>query len=125
VDPLAGDGFQAFPWEEVYRALDGPAENVNPDMERFAKALKTLITWICGTQLNRNADRVIGRRALALGWLLGCEGLEKKSLTSIAKTLGASKMTLSVRVCEATTAFGLTNRRQAYAHWRRKKWKTR
>lgn len=93
-DPL--DGKHAdFDWEYVFTSLDGEPPPSPDDVERFAAALKRIIEWLVKGQINKSCDRLFGRRAMALAWLLDPGLFEGRSLASLAETLDISRACLS------------------------------
>jgi hypothetical protein len=124
-----------FPYEEVFRDLDGELE---PDWQdddlnaKLAQALKAVFQWVLDTN-NDNSNSIIkensrarlklselvGRRFLALAWVVNPDLFpDGPSLTSLAKTARTSKWAMRRLTGQVSREFGITNRGQAHA-WNR------
>jgi len=117
-DPTA-EPYCDFDWDELYTSL---GEATDEDMQlrvRLALAFRRVFRWVLNTKLNnKNAAQYIGRRAIALAWVMNPELFEGKSITEVAATLGLPKQILSKASAAASLKFGIQNRGQAHA-WNR------
>lgn len=122
LDPL--DGRVAdFDWEAVERALgEEPGDDEGAiDYQAFAFALRRVLRWLVARRQARGWDRTVGRRAIALAWIVDPSFIPgAPSLRRIEGRLLIPRNILSRYVAEATREFGLRNRGQSHG-WNRKK----
>jgi hypothetical protein len=116
-DPLDGLLWQgSMPGEE---AAEATKEEL--DMERLATALGRLLGWMAGQNKGqdlRDYDRHVGRRAIALIWVVNPALFEgSPSLAHLAKGLGITRAALSGHSAAFSRAFGLRNRSQVAHGW--------
>ena len=120
-DPLAITHAD-FDFAEVERALgeiepEGQSEEFR---KKLAQALGLMLRHICATQVNTDCDRVIGRRAIGLAWVVRPDIFGGCSLASIARKLRIKPRTLQSRSAQASAYFGVVNRGQSHG-WNRTK----
>jgi len=113
-----------FDYGEVERCLGEGSEGEEPvlDSERFAHALRVIFRWITrGSGRSRaNQERMVGRRTIALAWLLDPSTFEgAPSLARLEAQFGIPTNLLSRIVSEASATFGIRNRDQVHG-WNRK-----
>ncbi len=115
VDPLY-DGHQGFDWETVERALGEIEDGLDDEAQRqkLRVALAEILRFICGVRLRPGADAWIGRRCIALCWVVNPELFGGVSLTKLAESIGHHKMALSPKAADATRKFNVRNRFQAH-----------
>lgn len=110
-----------FDWQSVYEALGEVREDLDErDYGTLAAALQEVLKWLVRGDLKHpNFDRMIGRRAIGLTWVL-CPSYfaGSPSLTKIALSLGITPAALSAHSTSATKAFGVTNKPQVHG-WNR------
>jgi hypothetical protein len=114
VDPLT-EACAEFDYEQVYRDLDGDVDWQDDDLnQKLAQLLRHIFQFALDTELSAGADRRIGRRFLALAWVVDPSLFAgSPSLAKLAARLGTDSATLSRLTSEATRTFGITNRCQA------------
>ena len=123
-DPLDGrtDGFD---WPSL-EALAGEAEardSTTPDFALLAETLNRLFAWLVEGRSHslRHLDRTIGRRAIAMIWVVRPDLIEgTPSLAQLAEQLGETRAGLSLYAADFTRTFGLANRGQVHG-WNRKR----
>ena len=122
LDPVDGRN-EDFDWQGLERMLgeDAPLPAGQPDFTLLAETLTRLFAYLLeGRAASRHMDRTIGRRAIAMIWVLRPDLIEgTPSLARIARKIGKTRAALSKQASEFSRAFGLTSRSQARA-WNRK-----
>lgn len=122
-DPLdnrTGD----FDWDTLESLLD-EQERPNaqePDFVLLAETLNRLFAWLVHgrSQSSEHLDRTIGRRALAMIWVVRPDLIEgTPSLATLARELGETRAGLSWHAADFSRAFGVINRGQVHG-WNRK-----
>jgi len=108
---------QEFDWVGLEVMLgEAPASPSGRDLVMMAEALSRLFAWLVdGKRMpKRGLDRIIGRRALAMVWVVRPDLIAgTPSLAKIAKDLGQSRAGLSWHAAEFSRVFGIRNRAQA------------
>lgn len=119
VDPLFESSYD-FDMAAVERAL-GEAEKL-PDEHRdqLATAIWEIVRWLCDVPMNPNAPAMIGRRAIALAWVIRPELFDGISLTKLAASLDLHKVLMSIHSAEASRVFKVRNRGQSHG-WQHNK----
>lgn len=111
-----------FPWEELYARLDEAKRELSErDYEAMVIALRRILDFILATDLDRkDADALIGRRAIALGWTLSpALFIGSPSLRRLSKSIGVNNRNMSKLTAQASRKFGCRNRAQLHGHnWR-------
>ena len=119
LDPV--DGRTAdFDWASMDQELGELAEELDAhDYEALTVALRRVLLWIVHRCNNPGSDLIIGRRALALTWVIN-PGLipGSPSLRRLERRLGIPQNMLSRYAADATREFGYRNRGQAHG-WNR------
>jgi hypothetical protein len=108
--------FIEFDWELLRRALGEARDEMSEtDYELLAQVLRELLRWIVkGSRL-----ALIGRRAVALAWVVNPDILEGDSLTKIAKRVLCQSVRLHQLSGEVSRTFNARNRSQAHAsNWK-------
>lgn len=104
-----------FDFDAVDKALGSNGDTIDEEtMTRLTTALVLLVRWICDVSLRKGADAVVGRRAIALAWVLRPEIFNGQSLSALAAQLGTKKMNLSRWTAEFSRVFHLRNRGQSH-----------
>ena len=128
-DPLAPPDTCDFDWDELSRNLGEPqgdddtvgvAEPTDANSRTEDVVLHLLVSLI-GTDSRRGCDRRIGRRAVALGWLLRPEIFDGKSVSRIAADLGIPRSKLATLVAGFSREINYVSRGQCHGSWARKK----
>ena len=108
---------QEFDWVGLEAMLgESPASPSGRDLVLMAEALSRLFAWLVdGKRLpHRGLDRIIGRRAIAMVWVVRPDLIEgTPSLAAIARRLGQTRAGLSWHAAEFSRVFGIRNRAQA------------
>lgn len=123
LDPLASPMQVDFDWNELYERLGEASEQQEHDeeMERINEFVRKLFEWVIAIDLNNpNAQVIVGRRFIALAWVLNPALFENSpSASKLADMLGIKrKADLWTLTGAASTHFGITNRGQSHA-WNR------
>ena len=123
VDPLS-DKHQDFDFDAVCRAL-GEVQGVElaeETREQLRQCLAAIFGFLVDVNLDRpNVDTYIGRRAIAMAWVVKPALFGGASQTQIAALIGASnKMTISPHAAEFSRLFNVRNRGQSHG-WNRSK----
>lgn len=122
LDPLDGRASE-FDWNELIRSLGEDGDDLSDlDYEAMGIALRRLLQWLVtvGHAKPRKMAEMVGRRTLALAWVLDPGIIEgTPSLSSLARRIGTSKAVLSLSSAKVSKEFGISNRAQAHA-WNRK-----
>lgn len=121
-DPVEDHSIADFDWDELLSRLGEPESELSQrDYEGLVKALRSILKWLLGADLDRREpERMIGRRTIALVWALNPALFKHNpSLTKLANRLGIAKATLSVHASHASRKFQLTNEYHAH-NWRTK-----
>lgn len=126
LDPLDGRVGE-FDWEAIEHALGEQCPDLTErDYAAMGIALRRVLQWMVtvGRCEPKKMAEIIGRRTLALAWVMDPSIIEgSPSLSSLAKRIGTSKAVLSLSSSKASKVFGISNRAQAHA-WNRKTRKT-
>lgn len=121
-DPLSPT-HQDFPFDDVARALGEDVDLERDDVrEMVANAIAGIMRFCLNTDItNKRAEQIIGRRLIALAWVLNPGLFEgSPSLIKLSKRMGMkSPFALHILSGEVTRNFGIKNRAQAHA-WNRK-----
>lgn len=114
VNPLV-DGVAEFPFEEVFEHLDGQIEDWQDDdlHDRMVRFVKAVFEFCTDTTLTHKADAMIGRRLIALAWVVCPDAFDGASLASIAPKLGFTPAILHSLSAEVSRTFKVQNRRQS------------
>ncbi|MGN6556257.1 MAG: hypothetical protein ACTHLW_21305 [Verrucomicrobiota bacterium] len=107
-----------FDWE-LLRRIMGEAKEEMGDVNYalLADVLREILTWLVkGKEL-----KIVGKRAVALAWVVNPDLLDSKSMRSMARQLGLSRGVLCRETGEASRVFKIRNRAQAHS----KNWKAR
>lgn len=123
LDPLASPMHEDFNWDELYERMDEPTDSQAHDeqMEQITEFVRKLFEWVIAIDMNNpNAQMLVGRRFIALAWVLNPAMFEDSpSASKLAETLGIKrKADLWTLTGEASQYFGITNRGQSHA-WNR------
>jgi hypothetical protein len=117
-DPLALPMEENFDFDALDRNVDEAMDGADDEhREKLVRAIRRVLEWtIAGVKLEPGADKLIGRRCLALLWTIGPESyLQNLSLSKVAVLLGLDKATLSKYSGEARRKFRVQNRFQSHA----------
>lgn len=125
-DPTAAGatGSYEFDWNELYRRLGEPTDEEEPELEQrdfatMGRGLAKILDYILDVDLSKaNAPHVIGRRLLALAWVIDPRRFQNASIRKLAKRLGASAPHLSNMAADSSRKFKISNRFQAH-DWRK------
>lgn len=103
--------FIEFDWELLRRALGEAREELGEvQFAVLADIMGELLRWIVkGDKLH-----IIGRRAVALGWVVNPDIFKGVSAASLAKRVGCHKAMLSEDAAEASRKYGVRNRAQQH-----------
>lgn len=119
-DPLTELGAADFPFEQIFRELDGDDGGGERRKEELVSALKVLLTWFAEpfkdkTQSDKKLDRT-GKRVLAALWVLnpGCFREGPISAAELSRQIGNNRVVISDHASEFTRRFGLRNRFQSH-----------
>jgi hypothetical protein len=123
LDPLAPSMEEDFDWDELYERFGEVSDRQMHDeqMERINKFVRELFQWVVAIDLNRpNSQTLIGRRFIALAWVLNPALFEgTPSASKLAESLGiARKANLWELTGEVSRHFKIINRGQSHA-WNR------
>lgn len=101
-----------FDWAGLEERLGEAAEELSErDYEGLVEAFNVILDWLLdGSPMSER----IGRRVIALAWVLNPSRFDGESVTKIASRLGLSKATLSCETAAASKRFGIRNRGQAH-----------
>jgi hypothetical protein len=123
LDPLDGRVGE-FDWDAIESALGEQCPDLTErDYAAMGIALRRVLQWMVtvGRCEPKKMAEIIGRRTLALAWVMDPSILEgSPSLSSLAKRIGTSKAVLSLSSSKASKVFGISNRAQSHA-WNRKR----
>jgi hypothetical protein len=124
LDPLAPPMQEDFDWDELYERFGELSDRQKHDeqMERINEFVRKLFQWVVAIDLNRpNSQMLIGRRFIALAWVLNPALFEgSPSASKLAESLGITrKANLWELTGEASRHFNIVNRGQSHA-WNRK-----
>ena len=120
VDPLH-ETTEDFPYEEVERNLGEPVDARGEEMARLVQAVNALIRYLVPAEPKRPTHAAhIGRRTLAMAWVLQPGLVGGKSLRQLARAMGCTPQSLSTHAAEFSRMFNVVNRGQAHG-WNRKK----
>jgi hypothetical protein len=115
------DGHPAYPqsvdfdWPGLYELLGEARVECGSDAaySQMASALSQVLRWVVrGIEANDSAAK-IGRRAIALCWVINPDIFGGASARTIAKRIGCHHVTLCQDVTSASRRFGMRNRAQA------------
>jgi hypothetical protein len=98
-----------FDFPAVEAAL-GEIESGVPEQcrEELARALRAVVVWLCEPRQRGTVDvREVGRRAVALTYLIAPDSLEHRSLSKLAGEIGASLSDMSRHSASARRKFQL------------------
>lgn len=100
-----------FDWEALSVLLGEATEDLSErDFSALASAFHEILAWVIkGDKLD-----LIGRRTVALAWMLDPNLFEGKSAASLAKKMGIHKERLSECVSESSRRFGIRNSSQKH-----------
>lgn len=117
IDPNA-PRFIEFDWELLRRSLGEARDEMGEtDFALMGTVLAEFMRWI----VKGNRLDLIGRRAVALAWVVNPELLEGESLRKLAKRVMCLPVRLHQLSGEASREFGVRNRGQAQAsNWKPK-----
>lgn len=116
LDPLDGHReAQDFDYDAVDRALGSKVEEMDAEsVAQLAKALTVILQWLCEVQLDKDSDRAMGRRAMAMAWVVNPNLFGGMSLSELAEVLGTHKMNLSRHASDFSRLFHVRNRGQSH-----------
>ncbi len=129
IDPLAPKHIE-FDWELLRRLMHETATDLGShDFEAMGEALRSFLQWICkdpgSAACHSKNGRLafIGRRALALAWVINPDLFQGKSLNELARWMGIRNAKGIVRfrmaTGEASRVLGMRNRSQKHgAMWK-------
>lgn len=111
--------FIEFDWELLRRELGEAREEMGAtDYALLAQVLGELLRWV----VKGNKLHIIGRRAVALAWVVNPDIFEGKSAAAIARRVGVHREMLSEDSAEVSRRFGVRNRAQKHGwNWKKKK----
>ncbi len=117
VDPLARLPVDDFPFDQVAASLgEATAELDRGDRAKLGQALRMLLSFLCRARHPES----IGRRTIALAWVINPELVGGVSLARLAKGARCSKAALSHYTAQATKRFRVKNRAQSRGDGHRK-----
>jgi len=109
-----------FDWASVERAF-GELRDDPEQRDRLAAVLRFVFDWMLRGNLRRmNALHVIGKRAVAMAWVIDPARFNNDSLRSIAMQLGCTAGNISPLTAEFSRLTGITNVFKAH-DWRKDK----
>ncbi len=125
VDPLSvDDRFTDFDWAGLEEALGeaGRELEVADARRQAADAVGILLRWLAkpeghsGTSgiYGRNFDRTVGRRALAMVWVIRPDLVDSASLAHLSRELGLTRAGMSFHAAKFSREFGIHNRVQPH-----------
>ena len=80
------------------------------DRADLALALSQMFDWLLAVDLKRASSvELVGRRVIALAWVMDCERFDGGSLTKLAGQLGITAAQLSELTADASRRFGISN----------------
>lgn len=104
-----------FDWDELEKRLgehEEPAERQYADLSR---ALKEILDWILDIDLGKdNADKIIGRRVIALAWVIDPSRFGGASVRKLSARLGFTAPVLSSITAEVSRKFRISNKFQSH-----------
>jgi hypothetical protein len=111
-----------FDWAEIYRRLDSLSEPLpEPTREQWETVLGQLLRWLLGNvPCAPGLDRRLGRRVLAMLWVITPAELGGQSLRGLARESGVPIAPLTHLTADFSRQFGLVNGSQAH-DWRRRR----
>lgn len=104
-----------FPFVEVELAFNEAEQVAGPEMRsELIRAVNLLLTRLVDFRFLRSdaASRAIGRRFIALAWIINPGAFGGVSIAQLAERLGASKQCLSKHCSELSNRFGIENSAQ-------------
>jgi len=109
-----GEAVTDFPFEEVYRRLDGEPSEPLPDSTQpnTAEMLSLLMEWLksdCKAREDERAVNYIGKRAIAAIWVVKPELFGNVAGHMVAKSFGISSFKFSKAASEFGRVFGIRN----------------
>lgn len=109
--PIDAPKFIEFDWECLRRHLGEANEEMSArDYATLADVLGELLRWIVkGDNL-----KMIGRRSIALAWVVNPDIFQGKSAARLAKAFHFPKLSMHIATADARRAFGVTNRAQQH-----------
>ena len=115
-----------FKWAEVFADLDGAelrsvAELDQDEVKRLASALSSVLAWILEAPVRKGYDAQVGRRAIALCWIVSPYLIEgSPSLNALANRMEmpSGRVLLSRHAVAARKKFGVNNPLQRAHDWR-------
>ena len=122
-DPLAPK-HQDFDFQAIYTAIDGEDPEADEDKAEqiragVAAAFKRVGQFCADINLDHpNADRLLGRRLLAVLWVTNPDFFAGKSLARLAVQLGVAPKSIQRHSAEVSRKFGIVNRGMAHG-WSR------
>jgi hypothetical protein len=127
LEPLTEPDFHPFPYEEIYKILDGEHEMTDEEMKKLAKALKGVLLWAAKpirTPSVRPVDvkiklRQIGLRVMAALWVLeplDPTGFKEGPISGaeLSLQLSNNRVAISDAAADFTRIFGIRNRCQCH-----------
>lgn len=113
-----GNGVVDFDYEAVERRLgESPKAEITDtcDSKRLKFALSALLDWQFDVDLNHfDALRAIGRRAVAMAWVIDPKRFNDDSLRSVSKRLGFSAPNLAPLTAEFSRLYKISNKFQKH-----------
>ena len=123
-EPTAAEPSYEFDWNRLFEALgesrdETPAHIEERDYTAMGQALGRIFDFILDVDLdNSNAPRLIGRKVLALAWVMDPRRFEDASIRKLAERLGCSAAWLSTLAADASRKMKVSNRFQSH-DWRK------
>jgi hypothetical protein len=122
LDPVDGRR-EEFDWAGLSELLgeSRPIAESAPDFALLGETLNRIFAYLLnGRAASRHLDRTIGRRVIAMIWVVRPDLIEgTPSLARIARQLGETRAGLSKQACEFSRLFGVVSRGQSRG-WNRK-----
>lgn len=122
-DPALDTRAQEFDWEALEQRLgESGGELSEHDLKKLATAVNAMLDWLIrGDLRHKQSLRAIGKRAVAMAWVMNPERFgDKASLHSVSSMMGFKAANLSPLTAEFSRLFSLFNKYQNH-DWRKDK----
>jgi hypothetical protein len=128
---LNGQDHVEFDWEALALALGEPGQELGQrDRAELRRAIRAILAWLLEgsglvpgeiehTVRLENSDRWVGRRAIALMWVIMPDALAGSSLRAVARCMGLHAPQLAVHTAEFSARFGILSAKQSRG-WNRR-----
>lgn len=113
-DALPNEGYTDFDLDTVCARVDGENLELLAPEQIAADALAAIFRWLLPETIRADSFRSIGKKALALAWVVNPELVNGMALADIAKAGKVTPAALQTYAVQAGRLFGLKNRAQRW-----------